>query len=328
MKMILQAVTMAALVGFSAASCPNLCSGHGSCGSHDLCSCYANWQGSDCSLRTCPFGVAWTGPDGHEYSECSNKGSCDRKTGECECFDGYTGEGCSRSTCPEDCSGHGTCEYLSELSGESGWDANKIQGCHCDAGYYGPDCSSRMCLKGDDPLTTVFSKGTQQKDHVQIIKFDTSSTTAGDAFTITFTDLYGAAWTTRPIAAVNNDWTELEGSIKAALESLPNQVVKSVAVTGNGATGNSFDYDVTFLANSGKQNLLVLNTGGCDDNGCQPRLPGLDSPSSISVESESFTGTKEANECSGRGNCDSETGICECTEGFTGEACEQQTVLL
>lgn len=197
--MILQAVTMAALVGFSAASCPNLCSGHGSCGSHDLCSCYANWQGSDCSLRTCPFGVAWTGPDGHEYSECSNKGSCDRKTGECECFDGYTGEGCSRSTCPEDCSGHGTCEYLSELSGESGWDANKIQGCHCDAGYYGPDCSSRMCLKGDDPLTTVFSKGTQQKDHVQIIKFDTSSTTAGDAFTITFTDLYGAAWTTVPL---------------------------------------------------------------------------------------------------------------------------------
>jgi len=46
------------------------------------------------------------------------------------------------------------------------------------------------------------------------------------------------------------------------------------------------------------------------------------------VTTEITRGTKEATECSGRGNCDYETGLCECTEGYTGEACATQTVLV
>merc|ERR1711871_1886826 len=53
--------------------------------------------------------------EGHFYMECSNRGLCDRKTGECECFDGYTGIGCSRLACPENCNGHGTCQSIDEL---------------------------------------------------------------------------------------------------------------------------------------------------------------------------------------------------------------------
>ena len=47
-----------ALVGFAAAECPNACSGHGTCGAKDSCSCYQNYQGNDCSERTCYFGIA------------------------------------------------------------------------------------------------------------------------------------------------------------------------------------------------------------------------------------------------------------------------------
>jgi hypothetical protein len=186
-----------------------------------------------------------------------------------------------------------------------------------------------MCLKGDDPLTTVFSKGTAQKAQKQNIGFTTASTSAGDAFTITFTDLYGAAWTTRPIAAIGSDWTGLAGAVKAALEALPNQVVKAVSVVDD-SSGDNAKWEVTFDANSGVQNLLIVNTDGCDVDGCQPRIAGLThtSDGKPSSSSEAYTGTTEANECSGRGNCDSEIGVCECTEGFTGEACEQQTVLL
>ena len=36
----------------------------------------------------------------HAYSECSNKGLCDRKTGECECLPGYNGAACQRASCP------------------------------------------------------------------------------------------------------------------------------------------------------------------------------------------------------------------------------------
>lgn len=40
-----------ASLGIAQAECPNACSGHGQCGSHDMCTCDRNWQGSDCSLR-------------------------------------------------------------------------------------------------------------------------------------------------------------------------------------------------------------------------------------------------------------------------------------
>ena len=76
-----------ALVGLASAACPNGCSGNGICGANDKCSCFQNWQGPDCSLRTCPYSLAWADTaDGtnsaHYYAECSNKGVCDRKTGE------------------------------------------------------------------------------------------------------------------------------------------------------------------------------------------------------------------------------------------------------
>jgi hypothetical protein len=120
-------------------------------------------QGNDCSERTCYFGIAHvdtpkgdlnsdgmvSGPlttvitgsevypwgtteqypnadanEGHFYMECSNKGICDRKSGECECFDGYEGTACVRASCPNDCSGHGTCETIKELAELKGYDTN------------------------------------------------------------------------------------------------------------------------------------------------------------------------------------------------------------
>ena len=62
------------------AGCPNQCSGHGSCGNNDICTCYQDWQGPDCSLRTCPFGRSWAidASNPHDFSECSGQGVCDR----------------------------------------------------------------------------------------------------------------------------------------------------------------------------------------------------------------------------------------------------------
>lgn len=147
-----------ALVAFVAAECPNGCSGAGVCSARDMCTCDKNFEGNDCSQRTCPHayahidtpkgdlnmdgtlkssweltssqryphgGTEFVNPDaavdeGHFYMECANRGSCDRETGTCACYDGYTGHACQRTVCPNDCNGHGSCESISELASNRG----------------------------------------------------------------------------------------------------------------------------------------------------------------------------------------------------------------
>ena len=160
-----------ALLPLAAAYCPNGCSGHGSCGSDDRCTCYLRpnndsaWQAADCSERTCPMDLAWVkypvaGENNvHESTECSNMGICDRKSGECECFDGYEGIACERTSCPNDCSARGICYTQKQLATEAAttydtpWDAMKHVGCVCDLGFRGPDCSLQECPSGTDVLS-------------------------------------------------------------------------------------------------------------------------------------------------------------------------------
>jgi len=159
-----------AIVGAVSAFCPNGCSGHGSCGDNDLCTCYNRpngdpaWTGHDCSERTCPKSNAWVSSpvaganDAHSSVECSAKGLCNRGTGECECFENYDGIACERTICPNDCSGRGICYTQKQLAANYGytysaaWDAMKHVGCVCDAGYRGPDCSLQECPSGADVM--------------------------------------------------------------------------------------------------------------------------------------------------------------------------------
>merc|ERR1719258_212730 len=55
---MIRALILTTVLGMAAAECPNACSGHGTCGSFDMCTCDRNWQAADCSERTCPFGLA------------------------------------------------------------------------------------------------------------------------------------------------------------------------------------------------------------------------------------------------------------------------------
>lgn len=122
MKLLIAATMLVA----AQAACPNSCSGHGTCGDNEVCSCHDNFgmgglAGGDCSDRMCPYELAWVDSpmkDGstHNYAECAAKGICDRSTGACECFAGYDGKACGRQVCQDDCSGHGTCEFMNELT--------------------------------------------------------------------------------------------------------------------------------------------------------------------------------------------------------------------
>ena len=134
--------------------CENHCSGHGTCEFNNNCLCFTGldgepeWTGPDCSLRTCPKDFAWVGDvinanNLHPWTECSNKGTCDRSSGTCSCFVGYDGVACQRSVCPNNCNDHGTCWPEKLIAAKVGrtyakaWDAMKHVGCVCDPGYRG-----------------------------------------------------------------------------------------------------------------------------------------------------------------------------------------------
>jgi hypothetical protein len=180
----------------------NNCNGHGQCNlATSKCNCYEGWgaetdvtlyRAADCSARTCPSHRAWadvpTSPTtAHAVAECSNKGTCDRTSGNCNCFPGFTGTACERTICPNSCSGHGVCTSMKQMArmdtalplgpntyyegfeDTTTWDEDMSYGCVCDSSWdvglddgqtqqpewFGPDCSQRHCPSGDDPFTEV-----------------------------------------------------------------------------------------------------------------------------------------------------------------------------
>jgi len=293
----------------------------------------------------------------HTPTECSSKGECDRDSGECKCFDGYTGKGCRRMACEggSTCSGHGQCRTLEDTSIDygwgasayTGWDAKMVQVCKCDPGWEGVSCSERMCPKGDDPLTTGQSAG-----HVflGLGKYSQGTATDGEdatggSFTLTYTDSYGNSFTTYAIDAT----TVTAIVIEEALESLPFYAVPDVTVVSVGATHqNSVLLEIQFVDDRNTESVPVLTAeaSGCNADGCHPYYTAITSStankataaiytSSMTVGHDTQTvaitvsaGTKEHATCSNRGHCDSESGLCECFDGYTGTACQTQTTIL
>merc|ERR1712178_668856 len=153
--------------------------------------------------------------------------------------------------------------------------------------------------------------------------------------------------------------------IELALQGLPNKVITNVNVNVSfgyearyfGGTGSTYtppedalgkegmidmpymQMDVEFVGDSvmGPQNLLIPETDKCWD-GCTPMITGLDlmsttSSTSVKYLDLSFVAEKQAAdynnyECGRRGKCDYDSGLCECFEGYTGEACSTQTALV
>jgi hypothetical protein len=98
----------------------------------------------------------------------------------------------------------------------------------------------------------------------------------------------------------------------------------------------TFEHATATVVGSSLTGILILKAGG---EYSVASGGGTSSPSNVAgtthrvhnFKSETYEitrGTKESTECSGRGNCDTETGLCECAEGYTGEACATQSVLV
>jgi len=202
----------------------------------------------------------------HYYMECSNKGICDRKTGECECFDGYEGTACQRASCPNDCSGHGTCHSIQYLANNEYsnvyelWDAKQTMGCKCDPPFTGADCSSRDCKYGTDPLYDDNSVEVR----VNKVNLDITSSAASaltGTYAIKFYDVFGEDYVTEPIAAQQSDAAASCTSITSALKSLPNKVISDVSCTAAAhSTNKGVKHVITFNKNPGPLKQIELDT--------------------------------------------------------------------
>lgn len=203
-------------------------------------------QGRDSDLREVTNSA-------HYYMECSNKGTCNRDTGECECFDGYDGAACQRASCPgypDSCSGHGVCKTIKQLAHADHsnvyelWDKHSTMGCECDEGFSGPDCSERKCKNGIDPLyyddSTTIKYATWDfalLTNSATIDFYNGQVDQGPGhWAIRFFDMHGEDWVTKPIVGTA-DCDE----VVDALESLPNEVIPKGSLHCTKVTGVASD---------------------------------------------------------------------------------------
>ena len=184
--------------------------------------------------------------EGHFYMECSNRGLCKRDTGDCECFPGYEGVACNRMVCPDNCNGKGVCQTVKDYdSAYFMWDGDMARSCKCDPGYSGISCAERQCPYSNDVLTmtnelvetqyveihTSCEKDAGGLTCIDDLAYDATSGLLGGTFTLTYTDHFGQAYTTTPIAldmgtlAVGT--SAVAADAQAALRALPNDVTSS-----------------------------------------------------------------------------------------------------
>jgi len=102
---------------------------------------------------------------------------------------------------------------------------------------------------------------------------------------------------------------------------------------GNTLGNTNVYVNITFTGNAvqGPQHLITIQDFECQA-GCTPKLTGLDTMVATNQLSSNITELQLADfnsfECGRRGVCDYSTGLCNCFVGYTGENCNTLTTLV
>ena len=294
----------------------------------------------------------WATDKSHALSECSNRGVCDRQTGTCSCEAArFEGTACDRMVCRDACSGFGRCQSMKaiaatrdpgELRAACGfpqickstgsacvdpdytgclatytyntrWDADMIYGCVCDTGYSGPNCARKECPTGDDPLTgSAYDTYTAVQER-QIITCQAD----GGTFTLTFMGATTAEISSRASISDVIDKLQALPTVKPPSGSASIKVEYKGTAT-NACTNEGNAITVTFVQNYGLLDVKYASRPAVSlliPDGKKLTLSLATASPSI-TSSEAVISTKENYECSNRGVCDTDTGVCTCATNF------------
>merc|ERR1712054_146205 len=306
-------------------SCPNDCSGHGTCEYIEeltFGSVAGDYFGDQVDTEPTIMSIVKTAKT---FSDTADEMWDFHKSMACKCDPGFIDVDCSRRMCPK---ANDVMDERLNIADEFKYQIQNIT-------LYGAGVDGN----GTDSAVDDF--------------FD-------QTFALTFTSTLNESFTTVPLSIANTADADMSSvldieknladSIEVALQALPNKVVTNVnANVSLGYEYRSADFaewagkDVAFLhidvefvgaSTMGPQNLLTVEANECDV-GCTPKLTGLNlvSVSEFKNPVVSFVTQKQAAdynnyECGRRGKCDYDKGLCECFEGYTGEACSIQTALV
>lgn len=147
--MLLPLALAALFLAHIAAECPNGCSGHGLCRTHDECKCEPGYYGADCSLRVCPSDYAFVDTP---LGDLNHDGVV---TADAYVSLGLTGHASTNTLpvpemFPSDASKGGyaarenEAHFYAECSGKGNCDTSTGQ-CNCFTGYTGAACQRSTC---------------------------------------------------------------------------------------------------------------------------------------------------------------------------------------
>jgi len=307
--------------GCQRTTCPNDCSGHGTCEFIEDLGFAATWNDytpvyfSD-DLKT----FAYTNWDAGKIRGCV----CDAHYGDVDC---------SKKMCPY---GTDVLDTRDDLLVSTKYQVQTLEFMSNTHGVWVPGSNPRD-FKSIAPGSNLY----------------------GETFALTFKSKLNETFTTIPIPFdnVRDDLDDFANDIQLALLNLPNKVIDGVKVTitsddvvdlpinTNIGIGGQAGIDfgvaksqmvkvhIMFTGPSvqGPQHLLTVEDYFCG-NGCTPKLTGLSLETRYRHPTSNITETTEADynsyECGRRGKCDYTTGLCSCFTGYTGENCNTLTTLV
>lgn len=352
--LLVAAVALTMLVA-AHASCPNQCSGHGVCGTNDLCTCYtqsgtvwgnrAGWTGADCSMRTCPTGLAFDRISTQEARVFSFKYTPSAL---------HTNNSASYDTKPTerlhvDINYNDADDHATRMNHGTFSDATDrefmLRVTRVDTSLTPPEYRFEWKYAGDviwepemqmsSSLRTAQDLGQADADSgIRVWWSDRATAKEGDLYEFTATHNEGVDFYDRDD---NTAHQYQECSSRGACDRKSGECVCDVGYGGeacartlcpNDCSGHgvcqsesrfAVDAGVTYTGWDAEKSMGCRCDGGFRGNDCSLR----ECPSG--VDPLGADGGAEGRDCSGRGVCDYSSGICGCFRGYFGERCEYQT---